>query len=874
MSTKKLQIIGRLIKNEIIHYNSISEMKADNKLKADIAVLTLGYYEANDGGGATYYIREKTDSDVDDSGSIHILDNGLAAELITDEIIIAEQFGAVGDGITDDSKAFENALKYNSNLKCMADKTYYFASPVDIRELMEANIDMNGSTFKNFQIYININDDLTDWRIQYRINGLRISNGYIGGVVGNDNDWLTLSENWNRYCIYAGGNVTLENVIFVNHLAVLARPAHYNDYLSFTDVSLWANPDLFTDVDTNFDAIAEIQSDGSITRITSGQGDGWIFKACHGWYMNDDFALVTFHGNAGATLINCIQSHFYINQFSNISVISCHFESTYPEIIDSYFSTVNFIDCYFYTSNKILDYSGITYDGCTFRALGYDKSTNGLSAYDFLGGKSIHELSCQINNSFFGEETYVNTDDYKRFYSEPKKTYHWEREYISFDCVATEDETQENALFDENGTYTYDFYMLPTNSELEANLSRTVTIEKINLKRLVNFSNANCFVGGWGVLVYRTSPSGVIHKSCIWTNTDLNSLGDITSIRDYGDFFRLSDDNIFRFDIWKLVDSKPDIVVNDKLFGTGYTYITTDDSEQKTSSGGVQVPNISKLNSLLFKTNNGVKNIYNVDMEWVANKYVDYNIVGTTTFNDLIDTESSYYTSEIIEVQPNMHYISLKEDGSKFSLTLIGFYDSEGLLLQSIWDVYHFETPYNCKYIRISIVDAEPSNLASIQPYEYKDSNYVIESDGDYVTERYSKDTHTHSVVLFESIEGNNTDEIIELSDDIGNYDTVEIIYGRDWGYSSVKVPTASLKDILMHMTYFTAGRVIFCSGVCELSEQTLLRGTKRTTDNPQIECIMVQDFYTSGELTVTNTVYTASTGFALYIYKVIGYKD
>lgn len=130
------------------------------------------------------------------------------------------------------------------------------------------------------------------------------------------------------------------------------------------------------------------------------------------------------------------------------------------------------------------------------------------------------------------------------------------------------------------------------------------------------------------------------------------------------------------------------------------------------------------------------------------------------------------------------------------------------------------------------------------------------------------------ATLLYDNVSGDNTSESITLNDDISNYDMVEILYGRDWGYSSVKVPTASLKDILMQMTYFTAGRVIFCSGVCELSGQTLLRGTKRTTGNPQIECIMVQDFYTSGELTVTDTVYTASTGFALYIYRVIGYKD
>lgn len=505
-------------------------------------------------------------------------------------IVTPEMFGAKGDGTTDDSTAFRAALKSGKAVvRCTAGKTYYFSNPVDVRTLTEAYIDMNGCTFKNFKIYINMNDSLTDWRYAYRTEGLHISNGYIGNSV-SDADWEVKSQNWNEYCIYAGGAVTLNNVIFVNHLAVLARPAQYLDYLSFTDVTLWINRDLFTGANTDFDAIGEIQADGSITRRVNGLGDGWVFSRCHGWYVNNDYALITFCGNYGTTLIQCVQTRFRVNQFSIVNAIGCHYETCFPVIVDPFFTTVNFDGCYFYTSTKILDYPGVAYRGCMFRALGWDKAANALTVPGFLGGKSVYELSCRIENSFFGNDTYVDTAESRRIRNEPKKTYHWEREYITFECTASEesDET-DGTVFDEIGTYTYDFYLLPTNSELEANRLKTVTVTKKSLKKIVDFSDAYCLVGGWGILVYRTSPSGTIHRACIWTDTKFDVKGDLTWIKDYGDFFGASDNGIGRFDIWKAVDSKPEITVNDKLFGVGYAYITTDNSIVSNSSGGVQI---------------------------------------------------------------------------------------------------------------------------------------------------------------------------------------------------------------------------------------------------------------------------------------------
>jgi len=69
----------------IVMYNNVAGMEADEDLLPGLMAVTKGYYTINDGGHSVYSIRAKIHTDVDDGKNIISLDNGNVAERILDD---------------------------------------------------------------------------------------------------------------------------------------------------------------------------------------------------------------------------------------------------------------------------------------------------------------------------------------------------------------------------------------------------------------------------------------------------------------------------------------------------------------------------------------------------------------------------------------------------------------------------------------------------------------------------------------------------------------------------------------------------------------------------------------------------------------------
>lgn len=110
-------------KDNINAYASIEHMKTAN-VKAGDYIQTVSYHEGLNKGGGTYRIYEWAPKAVDDGWCVQ-LNNGTYALLeVKDNTINVTQYGAKGDGITDDSVAINKALANSDMSIYFEDGTY------------------------------------------------------------------------------------------------------------------------------------------------------------------------------------------------------------------------------------------------------------------------------------------------------------------------------------------------------------------------------------------------------------------------------------------------------------------------------------------------------------------------------------------------------------------------------------------------------------------------------------------------------------------------------------------------------------------------------------------------------------------------------
>ena len=251
-------------KYKALWFDSVAAMRAESSLTTGAYVNTAGYYEPNDGGGASYLIREKQETDAADGGSLHELINGLVAEMIIENgTVCPEQFGAKGDGISDDTKPFEtlealgnvcltlnNTYKVNNitlkNKKIIFrnvsfSNTVHFDNCIilggSVNGIRQISL-LNNNTIVGPSFEFDI-DDLANWGIEVKGNDNYIGNCRFGDnyyqcirIAGNNNKVenccflgnTNLNINHSDIKIYkAYDNVPKGNIVVGNHFSTILR---------------------------------------------------------------------------------------------------------------------------------------------------------------------------------------------------------------------------------------------------------------------------------------------------------------------------------------------------------------------------------------------------------------------------------------------------------------------------------------------------------------------------------------------------------------------------------------------------------------------------------------------------------------------------
>lgn len=213
---KGLRDINDQLPQKIVRHNSVSGMKNDSILSVGHTISTLGYYFANDGGSATYFVRNKLFMDVDDGGSIHILNNNLVAELkIDNDTINVKQFGAVGDRLANDTVSLTNAF---SKLGVIAKKLYIpkgkylLSNPIEIQLKRDVSVYGDGKGDDGSILdYINPSNEYA--LKLYGVNNFSLENIRIlcngkKGILFGDKDYNTMT--------YRSGHTLISDVMLFN----------------------------------------------------------------------------------------------------------------------------------------------------------------------------------------------------------------------------------------------------------------------------------------------------------------------------------------------------------------------------------------------------------------------------------------------------------------------------------------------------------------------------------------------------------------------------------------------------------------------------------------------------------------------------------
>ena len=189
-------------KKAIRYYNTVSDMVADETLKAGMYVKTKGYYLSNDGGSSEYEIIDDSTL-IADNGSIIALTNELFAKLIIENNTVnIKQFGAKGNNTDDDTEYIQTAINKANVIVFNENENYKITSVIYIPS--NKKLYGNGATFTMYS-------DLSLFRNEH-YNSTTIDKNIVIEEINVDCTNISTTDQKNNVIFLCG----VENVLINN----------------------------------------------------------------------------------------------------------------------------------------------------------------------------------------------------------------------------------------------------------------------------------------------------------------------------------------------------------------------------------------------------------------------------------------------------------------------------------------------------------------------------------------------------------------------------------------------------------------------------------------------------------------------------------
>lgn len=186
---KVLKLLKSAAAKQLGRVSSIAELRNYDTQINGARIVVNAYYEDGKMGGGEFIADLSDTSTLDDGGVCIVSTNGVRWKRTTSATVSAYDFGAVGDGVMDNTTALQNFLAYcrNKNTKGVIPAGTYLItsaldiSGVDIEGVLCGYSNSDGTIIKGSGDHIILNQaSASRSNITYSIRNLAIQNGSVG----------------------------------------------------------------------------------------------------------------------------------------------------------------------------------------------------------------------------------------------------------------------------------------------------------------------------------------------------------------------------------------------------------------------------------------------------------------------------------------------------------------------------------------------------------------------------------------------------------------------------------------------------------------------------------------------------------------------